>query len=247
MKADINGCALFYEETGEGTPLLFLHGLTGRGDDWQFIGHDLASGRRFISPDIRGHGRSTNPAGLLSHRRIAEDAFALLDRLGVGTFQAIGVSQGGNALLHMATMHPSRVDAMVIVSATPYFPAQARAVMRMSTVESHGSDEWQAMRARHEQGDDQIRALWAHAHALADSYTDMSFTPPALATITARTLIVYGDRDPLYPVELAFAMHRSIPNASLWVIPGGGHSPVFQADGPAFVRIARSFLETDRR
>ena len=63
MKADINGCALFYEETGEGTPLLFLHGLTGRGDDWQFIGHDLAEGRRFITPDIRGHGRSTNPAG----------------------------------------------------------------------------------------------------------------------------------------------------------------------------------------
>ena len=246
MKTDINGCALFYEDTGEGTPVLFLHGLTGRGDDWQFIGHDLAAGRRFITPDIRGHGRSTNPAGVLSHRQIADDTFALLDRLGVGTFQAIGVSQGGNALLHMATMQPSRVDAMVVVSATPYFPAQARAIMRMSTVESHGHDEWQAMRERHEHGDEQIRALWAHGHALADSYTDMSFTPPELGTITARTLIVYGDRDPLYPVQLAFEMHGSIPNASLWVVPGGGHGPVFQADGPAFVRIARSFLEADR-
>ena len=56
-----------------------------------------------------------------------------------------------------------------------------------------------------------VRALWAHGHALADSYTDMSFTPPELATITARTLIVYGDRDPLYPVQLAFEMHGSIP------------------------------------
>ncbi len=83
------------------------------------------------------------------------------------------------------------------------------------------------MRARHAHGDDQIRALWRHAAGFADSYDDMNLTPPHLATITARTLIVYGDRDPLYPIEMALEMYRAIPHAALRVVPGGGHGPIF--------------------
>jgi pimeloyl-ACP methyl ester carboxylesterase len=243
MIAEINGCELYYDVEGAGPPLLFLHGLTGRGDDWRFIDEDLGAGSRFITPDLRGHGRSTNPGGTLSHRQIADDVLVLLDALDAPSAKAIGVSQGGNALLHMATRQPSRIEAMVIVSATPYFPEQARALMRLSTVESHSDDEWRVMRARHERGDDQIRELWQHANALAYSYDDMSFTPPHLATIRARTLIVHGDRDPLYPVDMAVALRTSIPDATLWVVPGGGHGPAFQADGPAFARTARAFLE----
>jgi pimeloyl-ACP methyl ester carboxylesterase len=82
------------------------------------------------------------------------------------------------------------------------------------------------MRARH-YGDDQIRALWRHAAGFAESYDDMNLTPPHLATITARTLIVYGDRDPLYPIEMAIEMYRAIPHAALRVVPGGGHGPIF--------------------
>ena len=51
---------------------------------------------------------------------------------------------------------------------------------------------------------------------MQDSYDDMNFTPPSLSRITASTLIVYGDRDPLYPVEMAIAMYRPIPQSFLW-------------------------------
>jgi pimeloyl-ACP methyl ester carboxylesterase len=52
-----------------------------------------------------------------------------------------------------------------------------------------------------------------------DSYDDMNFTPPYLSTITARTLIVYGDRDPLYPINILMEMHTAIPGSYLWMIP----------------------------
>ena len=80
------------------------------------------------------------------------------------------------------------------------------------------------------QGDDQIRTLFEQMRGLKDRHDDMAFTPPLLATITARALIVHGDRDPLYPVELALEMYRAIPNSALWVVPNGGHGPVFGKD-----------------
>jgi pimeloyl-ACP methyl ester carboxylesterase len=54
----------------------------------------------------------------------------------------------------------------------------------------------------------------------------MNLTPPQLATIRARTLVVQGDRDPLYPVEISVQMAKSIPNASLWIVLNAGHGPV---------------------
>jgi pimeloyl-ACP methyl ester carboxylesterase len=79
-------------------------------------------------------------------------------------------------------------------------------------------------------------------NALKDSYTDMNFTPPLLSTITARTLIVHGDRDPLYPVSLAMEMYAAIPRSYLWVIPNGGHGPIFGEMAVSFIETALAFL-----
>src|SRR4029453_5864383 len=95
---------------------------------------------------------------------------------------------------------------------------------------------------RHVHGDDQIRMLFEQMRGLKDTHDDMAFTPPLLGTITARTLIVHGDRDPLYPVELALETYRSIPASALWVVPGGGHGPIFGPPAAAFVDTAISFL-----
>jgi pimeloyl-ACP methyl ester carboxylesterase len=62
--------------------------------------------------------------------------------------------------------------------------------------------ERENLRRRHPGGNAQIEALLASTKAFADSYDDMNFTPSHLGRITARTLIVQGDRDPLYPVEI---------------------------------------------
>ena len=70
----------------------------------------------------------------------------------------------------------------------------------------------------------------------------MNFTPPALSRIPAPTLIVYGDRDPLYPVEMAIEMYRAIPKAALWVGPNAGHGPVFLDAAAQFVQTSLAFF-----
>jgi pimeloyl-ACP methyl ester carboxylesterase len=222
--------------------LLLLHGYTGCGDDWRHVFAEPLPNFRVLTPDLPGHGRAINPRPTFKFADIARDMFAHLDDLGVDRVHAIGMSAGANTLLHMATQQPSRIAAMIHVSGTPRFPDQARLIMRTFTEDSRTPADWAEMRARHHLGDDQIRALWRHAREFADDRDDMNFTAASLAGITARTLIVHGDRDPLYPVELAVELLLSIPNAALWVVPNGGHGPIFGDQAAPFVRTATAFL-----
>ena len=132
---------------------------------------------------------------------------------------------------------------MVLVSATMYFPEQARAVMRqVPAPDQQPTKEWETMRKRHHLGDQQIVALWEWTRAMKDSYDDMNFTPPYLSRIKASTLIVSGDRDFLYPVEMAVEMYRAIPRSALWVVPNGSHGPVFLEAASQFVQTALAFF-----
>lgn len=223
----VNDIEMHYETRGDGEPLVLLHGFSGLGRDWELIFPTPPPGYRLIAPDLRGHGRSTNPGRLFTFRQAALDVLALLDKLGIERYKAIGLSGGANTLLHMTTQQPDRLEAMVLVSGAQYFPAQARKLMALMAPENHTQEEWNFMRTRHPRGDDQIRALWEQCCAFKDSHDDMNFTPPYLSTITARTLIVYGDRDPVYPVELALELYRYIPKSYLWIVPNGGHGPIF--------------------
>jgi pimeloyl-ACP methyl ester carboxylesterase len=243
--ATVEGMELHYTVQGQGQPLVLLHGFTGAGSDWRHVFDLDALARRYqlIIPDLRGHGRSNNPSGAFTMRQCATDVLALLDTLRIERFRAIGMSLGGNVLLHIATRVPQRVERMVGVSCTPYYPAEARRIMAMMDEAHRTEAEWAEMRAKHVLGDEQIRALWRHARGFADSYDDMCFTPPHLATITAHTLIVYGDRDPLYPVELGLQLYRAIPHSRLWVVPNGGHGPIFLEHRDAFARTAQAFLD----
>jgi pimeloyl-ACP methyl ester carboxylesterase len=118
---------MYYEIHGQGDPLLFLHGGGGMGADWQFLSHDWPF--QIIAPDLPEHGHSTGRPGPWTHRAAAQDVLTLLDRLHIPKIKAIGISMGGNTLLHMATSQQVRIEAMVIVSATSYFGREARKFM----------------------------------------------------------------------------------------------------------------------
>jgi pimeloyl-ACP methyl ester carboxylesterase len=242
MIAEVNGVELHYEITGEGEPLLWLHGFLGAGGDWKHVFPAVPDGYRLIAPDLRGHGASRHPAGEFTFRQAAADVLGLLDHLRIERVKAIGVSGGGIVLLHAATSRPRAITSMVLVSAPPYFPAQARAIQRQTSETMFSDVDLQMMRASHVGGETQLRQLFAHARALADRYDDVSFTPPHLGTITADTLIVFGDRDPFYPVSLAFDLWSAIPRAWLWTVPNAGHAPVFGDRAPAFRETALAFL-----
>jgi pimeloyl-ACP methyl ester carboxylesterase len=243
MVFEVNGIEMHWEISGEGEPLLWLHGGMGCGADWRYIFKDAPQGYQLIAPDLRGHGASTNPGSSFSFRQCALDVHALLGHLNIPRLKAIGLSGGGITLLHMATAEPTSIESMVLVSAPSYFPAQARAFMKQFSESSVGEAEMARMRQRHKYGEPQIQQLFAMAQGLANSYDDVNFTPPYLSTITAETLIVFGDRDPLYPVSIALEMHQAIPRSYLWIVPNGGHGPVFGPAAPQFVGTALDFLK----
>ena len=241
----INEMQMYYVIHGQGEPLVLLHGYIGSSSDWETFLPDLVPEYRLIIPDLRGHGRSTNPSTAFTFRQAALDVFALLDSLGIDQFKAIGMSGGGNTLLHMATQQPGRVAAMALASAASYYPEQARTIMRSSTVDKLTDDEWHVHRQRHQYGDEQIRALLRHGQGFGDEYHDMNFIPPYLATILARTLIVCGDRDPLVPVHIAVEMYTAIPHSYLCIVPNGGHVPIFYNLREPFIRTVVPFLHGD--
>ena len=154
-----------------------------------------------IVVDLRGHGYCTNPENKFTHREAASDVFLLLEKLGVGYFSAMGMSSGGMTLLHMATSQPERIDSMVLISATSHFPNQARAVLRRASFGNMPQQMQEMYRECAKHCDAQIRELIAQFNALGENYDDMNFTAQNLSTITARTLVIHGDRDRFFPLK----------------------------------------------
>jgi len=245
MDFEVNGYRMHYELFGDpsGEPLLWLHGWSGTGQDWKHtFMKGPPAGFRLIAPDIRGNGASTGFEGTHSFRQSGRDMLDLLDHLGIRKVKAIGLSGGGITLLHMATQQPDQIEAMVVISAPPYFPEQARAIQRQFSLDLLSDTEKTAMRERSKGGQKQIDWLMAQTQLMANTNDDVNFTPAVLGTITARTLIVFGDADPLYPVRLAFELRESIPRSALWIVPNGSHGPIFGSNANQFAETASEFL-----
>jgi len=243
--AVINGFEMYFEDRGAGEPLLLLHGGMGIGDDWRHIFPHDPDGYRVIVPDLRGHGRSTAPDEAFTIRRCAGDVLSLMDHLDIRRAKAIGLSLGAKTLLHVSTMQPDRVDAMVLVSATPYFPKPLRdaaAQFTRASFEQLPEAERHALRARHVRGDGQILRLYDMTRSFATSDGDMAFTAATLGAITARTLIVHGEHDPYYPTEMAIELAQGIRGSSLWIVAAGPHGPVFGTMAEPFASRALAHL-----
>lgn len=209
----VNGFEMHVEERGSGEPLLLLHGFGSSGQAWNPFLESLSQRYRVIVPDLRGHGRSTNPAGEFTHRQSAQDIYALLGHLGVRRTKAMGISTGGMTLLHMATSQPERLEAVVLIGATTYFPEQARVIMARSGPDKLTEAELERQRKIHRHGDEQIRTLRQQFFKFKDSYEDMMFTPPYLATIRAHVDCARRPR----PVLPGFHSRGNVPVNSEFV------------------------------
>jgi pimeloyl-ACP methyl ester carboxylesterase len=232
---------LAYRDHGTGEPLLLVHGFFGEGRDFLHL-LGLGAGMRAVAPDLRGHGHSTNPSSRFRFHDAARDVLELLRRLGIERCRAVGLSGGALTLLRTALLSPGAITSMILVSACDGFPEEARSFMA-----AYASDEAERaalpeLRTRHARGDAQIAALFDAARQFARGEDDTHVSAAELASIRARTLIVTGDRDPLYPLDVALRLFRTLPNAALWVMPDAAHTPVFGASGEEFVARARRFF-----
>jgi pimeloyl-ACP methyl ester carboxylesterase len=131
---------------------------------------------------------------------------------------------------------------MVLISATTHFPDEARAIMRRASARTMPQPVLEMYRECATRGDEQAQQLIAQFNALHDDVDDMHFTADRLATIATRTLVVHGDRDAFFAVDIPVSLYRAIPAAALWIIPGGDHVPIFEPAVP-FSATALRFLD----
>ena len=241
--ARINGIKLHYTVQGTGEPLVLLHGFGSCANDWSSEAKRLAANYQVITVDARGHGASTNPSGKFTHRQAAADVVALLDALKIKQARAMGFSSGGMTLLHVATAHPQRLSRMVVVGASTHLHGEpARSILQDASMETLPPDVLDGFRKCATRGEPQVQALVGQFRALGFDSQDTNFQPADLQRITARTLIVHGDRDLFFPVAIPVAMYGAIKQSALWIVPNGHHSPTGGAEPEAFMRTVEAFL-----
>jgi len=115
----VNGIDIYYRITGEGEPLLLIHGHGSSSRDWEYQVDYFAKDYQVITVDIRGCGKSSKPAGPYSLGLFAVDLAALLDKLDTGVVHVLGISMGGMIAFELALGFPQLVKSMVIVNGYP--------------------------------------------------------------------------------------------------------------------------------
>jgi pimeloyl-ACP methyl ester carboxylesterase len=238
---------IYYEETGAGEAVVFLHGYTGSGKDWSNQVAVVSPKYRAITVDCRGHGKSSAPTSEedYSIKISSEDVYALLSKLGIEKCCLVGHSMGGFMALQFAFDHPDRVTGLVLVDTssgeferTPGF-AELRAKLDelaqnegMEAAFEYDSANNPMRIERYKKHPEQRET--AHRKMLQTSvdgyiYVARSFgtwepVTSRLGEITVPTLIFWGDEDAPFqkPSE---TLRDSIPNAELVTVAGVGHSP----------------------
>jgi len=248
-----NGIDIHYVEAGKGDPLLLFHGgMVSNNPVWAdspiaYVSHIDAFAKHFrvIAPDLRGHGKTVNAGGgPISFAQLADDAWGLLDTLGVDRPLLCGFSAGATVATTLAAKNPDRVRALVNDAGYDMFNPNPEAPVFVmgrkvfgGSPDATGGDAGAVERFFASQGMSAVAERMAADHdgaqgagawkALIKSIFP-AFTKPALSwehlrKITAPTLIMTGDRDFLCSVEEAVTAFRMLPKGELAVLPGHGH------------------------
>ncbi len=109
---------LYFRESGQGFPLIILHGLYGSSDNWLTIARELSASYRVIVPDLRNHGRSPH-AQVHTYPAMCADVLELMDDNSIEKCILLGHSMGGKTAMHVARFAPQRVSQLIIDDIAP--------------------------------------------------------------------------------------------------------------------------------
>ncbi len=234
----LQGRLYFYEDRGEGVPLLLFHGFPFSS---QSFWPQLASppkGVRLIVPDHRGFGQSAPAPGVTTMDAMAEDGLALLDALGIQNALVGGVSMGGYVAIALTRLDPGRVRGLVLIDTQSTADDEAGKARREATaldVEKNGvgglvgamlpklmaAGVALETRARVEK-----LMLAQSASAVAAASRGMASRVDGkdiLSRFSGPCSIIVGAEDLITPVEKAKGMQSLVGGATLEVIEGAGH------------------------
>jgi 3-oxoadipate enol-lactonase len=240
----VNGIDLYYEEAGDGLPLLLISGAGGKTLDWTPLLPALSERFRVVSFDNRGGGRSSAPPGPYTTRQMADDATALLDHLAITRAHVVGLSLGGMIGQELALAAPARVDRLVLLATyarprlsilAPWqtFLRQAREQALDPTGYALCTMPWYFTPAFMVQ-QEQVEAALAKMLSAPYPTPGHGLTAQAaaarhhdalerLSAIAAPTLVLVGAEDIVTPPSSAQELAAGIPGARLQVLERGGH------------------------
>jgi pimeloyl-ACP methyl ester carboxylesterase len=245
-----DGCNLYYEELGEGVPILLIHPSGSTASTWGAAAEELARIGRVIAYDRRGYARSGGePARLLSLH--TADAAAILEYLRTPPALVVGTSAGAAIAVDLAVRRPDLVQAVVAHEFPWRFTRHLPTVSQVAALAKIGS---LALRGRQsDAAETLLRTAYAYRDggtawdafpeewrragrenaraALADFRNSIREYPSAtdLATVTVPAVCSYGARSPDSMVALVRSLAAAIPTATTRQIEGAGHAAPFDA------------------
>ena len=262
-----DGFNLHVEETGAGTPIIFVHEYAGDLRSWEPQLRHFGQRYRAIAYNARGYPPSDVPPtpASYSQNRAADDILAILDHLHLEKAHIVGLSMGGFATLHFGFRHPGRALSLTVAGcgygAEPgqrdRFKSEAAAIA--AKLQSESMDAFAARYAygptrvqfenKNPRGHAEFASQLAEHSALGAANTQLGVQAerPSLydltdqmKTLTVPTLILTGDED--WPcLEPALLMKRTIPTAALSVMPNCGHTINIE-DPDQFNRLVADFI-----
>ena len=239
-----NGVKLYYEEQGQGEPLLLIMGFTISSVGWHWNVDGFAKAFRTITFDNRGVGQSDKPDAPYSMPLFADDTAGVLDHLGIDQANVFGISMGGMIAQELALRHPGRVKNLILgctncggektlLSQDPevlnmlnniadFDVEQAALAMTKVAVtpwfiQKHMNTllELNQLSSRHPTPKHGMISQMAAIQG-HDTYA-------RLPNIAAPTLVVTGKEDGLVPPENSVTLAQRIPNADLTILSNASH------------------------
>ncbi|GLQ55868.1 alpha/beta fold hydrolase [Devosia nitrariae] len=236
-RVDVNGMQMYYEVSGEGDPLIVLHGAYMNILTMGEIIPRLAETHKVYALELQGHGRTTDIDRPITYQNLADDVAAFMDEVGIEKADVFGYSMGAIAGLQLAIRHPERVNKLAAASVAydleGWQPAFTEAIPQMTVemiVEMPFAEEYRQLAADPE-----------GFPALAEKLIALEHEPMAweedVAALTTPVLIITGDAD-VNTLEHAVAMLRllgggimgdmgePLPESRLAVLPATSHTAV---------------------
>jgi 3-oxoadipate enol-lactonase len=239
---EANGQTLYYEEHGDGEPLLCVMGLGTDSVAWIPQLKAFSARHRTITFDNRDVGRSSQADGPYEIPDMARDTLALADGLGLEGFHLLGVSMGGAIAQEVALAAPERIRTLTLAVTYPRAGAWARRhgelwLKRMEGMSREDRvDELMLLTMSEEFFEDQGQVDWLRERILANPHPQSAEAFARQLTASRRhdaaerlrsldlpTHVIGAEQDVLVPVWRSKRLAELIPNAKLTVIPGAPH------------------------
>ncbi|MBI2371908.1 MAG: alpha/beta fold hydrolase [Deltaproteobacteria bacterium] len=255
--AQVDDIAIFYEERGQGTPLLLLHGVGGSHANWLDHLETLGASHRAIAWDSRGRGQTPAGARPLTIKQFARDLHGLAQALRATPAVVLGTSMGGAIAIQFAVDYLEAIRALILLDtwASPHMDFVAHFQRRIDLLDRGDLDAYVAHVVPTFYGSAYTRA---HPDALADYRKRlegldvlvmkglcralMEFDlQDRLGEIRVPTLVMVGGEDRLVPPFHSRSIHQRIARSRYVEIPECGHFPYLEKPA-AFRKAVLSFL-----